>query len=186
MESQTPADRTSWVKRALALDLLIGLFVVAAVLVALLPFMALVRGLVVALRLGYQGAETLGIGLSLVALSAGSIFFLYSLTYYLATLAMLVSSLVLANANGRTNDNRNASGHAHPHRLMRCLRRGQSDRLEDALHGPGSGGALEPVRDAGVGSYEEEEQLHQEHRVKEHQKRDGSGRPRAGGPKPSG
>src|SRR2546428_619198 len=127
MESQTPADRTSWVKRALALDLLIGLFVVAAVLVALLPFMALVRGLVVALRLGYQGAETLGIGLSLVALSAGSIFFLYSLKYYLATLAMLVSSLVLANGNGRTNGNRNASGHAHPHGLMRFLRRGNGN-----------------------------------------------------------
>src|SRR5712691_4897042 len=127
MGSQTPADRKSWVKRALALDLLIGLFVVAAVLVALLPFIALVRGLVVALRLGYQGAETLGIGLSLLALSAGSIFFLYSLKYYLATLAMLVSSLVLANGNGRTNGNRNASGHAHSHGLMRFLRRGNGN-----------------------------------------------------------
>src|SRR5712692_88864 len=127
MGSQTPADRKSWVKRALALDLLIGLFVVAAVLVALLPFIALVRGLVVAIGHGYQGAETLGIGLSLLALSAGSIFFLYSPKYYLATLAMLVSSLVLANGNGRTNGNRNASGHGHPHGLMRFLRRGNGN-----------------------------------------------------------
>src|SRR5712692_2028688 len=124
MGSQTPADRKSWVKRALALDLLIGLFVVAAVLVALLPFIALVRGLVVAIGHGYQGAETLGIGLSLLALAAGSIFFLYSLKYYLATLSMLVSSLVLANGNGRTNGKRNAS---HPHGLMRFLRRGNGN-----------------------------------------------------------
>src|SRR5216684_5425894 len=127
MESQTPADRTSWVKRARALDLLIGLFVVAAVLVALLPLFALVRGLVIAIRHGYQGAEALGIGLSLLALSAGSIFFLYSLKYYLATVAMLVSSLVLADGNGRTNGNRNALGHAHPHGLMRFLRRGNGN-----------------------------------------------------------
>src|SRR5713101_990409 len=70
MGSQTPADRKSWVKRALALDLLIGLFVVAAV---------------------------------------------------------LVSSLVLANGNGRTNGNRNASGHTHPHGLMRFIRRGNGN-----------------------------------------------------------
>ncbi len=127
MESQTPADRTSWVKRARALDLLIGLFVVAAVLVAVLPLFALVRGLVIAIRHGYQGAEALGIGLSLLALSAGSIFFLYSLKYYLATVAMLVSSLVLADGNGRTNGNRNALGHAHPHGLMRFLRRGNGN-----------------------------------------------------------
>jgi cellulose synthase/poly-beta-1,6-N-acetylglucosamine synthase-like glycosyltransferase len=63
----------------------------------------------------------------LLALGAGSIFFLYSLKYYLATLAMLVSSLVLANGNGRTNGNRNASGHAHPHGLMRFLRRGNGN-----------------------------------------------------------
>src|SRR5712692_9395531 len=104
MGSQTPADRKSWVKRALTLDLLIGLFVAAAVLVAFLPFIALVRGLVIAIRHGYQGAEPLGVGLSLLALSAGSIFFLYSLKYYLATVAMLVSSLVLADGNGRTNE----------------------------------------------------------------------------------
>jgi len=64
-----------------------------------------------------------GTGLSLLALLAGSLFFLYSLKYYLATLAMLVSSLVLANGNGRTNGNRNASGQPHPHGLMRFLRR---------------------------------------------------------------
>jgi cellulose synthase/poly-beta-1,6-N-acetylglucosamine synthase-like glycosyltransferase len=95
--------------------------------VALLPFVALVRGLVVAVRLGFQGPETLGIGISLLALGAGSVFFLYSLKYYLATLAMLVSSLVLANGNGRSNGNRNASSHPHPHGLMRFLRRGNGN-----------------------------------------------------------
>jgi len=99
------------------------MFVIAAGLVALLPFIAVVRGLIDAVRLGFRGGETLGTGLSLLALLAGSLFFLYSLKYYLATLAMLVSSLVLANGNGRTNGNRNASGQPHPHGLMRFLRR---------------------------------------------------------------
>ena len=82
------------------------------------------RGLVDAIRLGYQGAPTFGTALSLFALGAGSLFFLYSLKYYLATLSMLVSSLVLANGNGRANGKRNAS---HPHGLMRFLRRGNGN-----------------------------------------------------------
>jgi cellulose synthase/poly-beta-1,6-N-acetylglucosamine synthase-like glycosyltransferase len=94
------------------------------VLVALLPFIALARGIVDAIRLGYQGAPTFGTALSLFALGAGSLFFLYSLKYYLATLSMLVSSLVLGNGNGRANGKRNAS---HPHGLMRFLRRGNGN-----------------------------------------------------------
>ena len=124
MESTTPAQGTTWLGRTLALDLLIWLFVVIAALVALLPFIALVRGIVGAVRLGFQGPETIGIWMSLLALCAGSVFFLYSLKYYLATVAMLSSSLVLGNGNGAANGGRNASGHAHPHGLMRFLRRG--------------------------------------------------------------
>src|SRR5437899_6311883 len=124
MESTTPEQRTTWLGRTLALDLLIWLFVVIAALVALLPFIALVRGIVDAVRLGFQDPETIGIWMSLLALCAGSVFFLYSLKYYLATVAMLSSSLVLGNGNGTANGGRNASGHAHPHGLMRFLRRG--------------------------------------------------------------
>src|SRR5207245_4185144 len=77
-----------------------------------------------AVRLGFLVSDTIGTWMSLLSLCAGSFFFLYSLNYYLATLAMLSSSLVLGNGNGTANGGRNASGHAHPHGLMRFLRRG--------------------------------------------------------------
>jgi cellulose synthase/poly-beta-1,6-N-acetylglucosamine synthase-like glycosyltransferase len=127
VESATPSHRPDWLRRAFVLDIVIGLLVVVGVLLALLLVVALVRGLVDAIRLGFQGAESAGIGISLLALTIGSLFFLYSLKFYLATLAMLVSSLVLANGNGRPNGNLSASGHAHPHGLMRFLRRGNGN-----------------------------------------------------------
>src|SRR5207245_8981295 len=124
MTLPTPSPWTTWLGRTLAFDLLIWLFVVIAALVALLPFIALVRGIVGAVRLGFQGPETIGTWMSLLALCAGSVFFLYSLKYYLATVAMLSSSLVLGNGNGTATGGRHASGHGHSHGLMRFLGRG--------------------------------------------------------------
>jgi cellulose synthase/poly-beta-1,6-N-acetylglucosamine synthase-like glycosyltransferase len=64
--------------------------------------------------------------LALVALLFGSVFFLYSIKYYLATLVVLVSALLLSSGNGHTNGNTNErpNGKGHPRGLMRFLRRG--------------------------------------------------------------
>jgi cellulose synthase/poly-beta-1,6-N-acetylglucosamine synthase-like glycosyltransferase len=103
------------------LAVLVRVLLVVAAAVALLPFLALARGFVSVLRDGLGGAHTLGVGLSFAALLLGSLFFLYSVRYYLATLVMTLSSLVLAGGNGYANGNRHGNG--HPHGLMRLLRR---------------------------------------------------------------
>ncbi len=88
--------------------LLRALVVIGAV-VALLPFIALGRGLVWALQTGEISSP--GVALSFVALLLGSVFFLYSTRYYLATLAILLSSLVLSNGNGSNGNGANGNGH---------------------------------------------------------------------------
>jgi cellulose synthase/poly-beta-1,6-N-acetylglucosamine synthase-like glycosyltransferase len=109
--------------RSRILDFLIGLFVFAAVVIAALPFVALAHGAVVAIGHGFQGLQTLGVAMSLVALGLGALFFVYSVKYYLATVAMLISSLLLSGGNGHANGNGLATGTGQPHGLMRLLRR---------------------------------------------------------------
>ena len=105
------------------LDLLIGVLVIAAAIIAVLPFVALGRGLIEALGQGTRGPTTLGVATSLLALFFGGIFFAYSVKYYLATVAMLVSSMLLSRGNGHVNGNGLPSGQGHPHGRMRFLRR---------------------------------------------------------------
>ncbi len=99
------------------------LLLIVAAVVALIPFVALGRGAVDALRQGFHGPETVGLWLSLTALFLGSCFFLYSIKYYLATLVMLLSSLLLTERRGYANVN----GNGHPHGLMRFLRGGNGN-----------------------------------------------------------
>ncbi len=121
------SPRTRWPGRKPFLDFLIGLFAVAAALVALLPFLAVARGAVSAIQEGFHAPQSVGVGISLVALCLGSIFFLYSVKYYLATLAMLLSALLLSNGGGHSNGSAYANGNGHPHGLMRLLRRGKGN-----------------------------------------------------------
>ncbi len=74
-----------------------------------------------------RGPPTFGIWLSLAALFLGSYFFLYSVKYYLATLVMLLSFPVLSERRTHTNGSGHTEGNAHPHGLMRFLRRGHGN-----------------------------------------------------------
>ncbi|MGA7912867.1 MAG: glycosyltransferase, partial [Candidatus Dormiibacterota bacterium] len=114
------------------LAVLVRLLLILAAVVALLPFLALALGLVVTIRDGIGGSSSIGVGLSFGALVLGSIFFLYSVRYYLASLVMLFSSLVLAGGNGYSNGHGTGGGNGHPNGLMRLLRRGNG-------HGNGNG-----------------------------------------------
>jgi cellulose synthase/poly-beta-1,6-N-acetylglucosamine synthase-like glycosyltransferase len=104
------------VNRHLTGRLLIGL----GALVALVPLVAFARGTFIAIQGGFS-ASTFGIALALAALLLGSFFFLYSVKYYLGTLVVLVSAVMLGNGNGHGNGHTNGNG--HPHGLMRFVRR---------------------------------------------------------------
>ncbi len=118
--------RGSFVTRRRASDLAVLLLIVVAVFIAILPFLALARGIVDAARVGPHGPQATGEVLALVALLFGSVSFLYSIKYYLATSVVLVSALLLSNGNGHTNGNGKlrTNGNGHPRGLMRFLRRG--------------------------------------------------------------
>jgi 1,2-diacylglycerol 3-beta-glucosyltransferase len=103
--------------------------------VGLLPLAVLARGLDEAWSEAGSGAQTVGVALSAVALFLGWLFFLYSIRYYVATLAMLVSSLVLSEANGDRNHHENGKG--LPHGVMRFLRRRNGNGANG--HGNGNG-----------------------------------------------
>ena len=105
-----------------------------AAAVALLPFLAIIRGAVAATHLGLGPWQFLGTVLSLGALLLGGLFFLYSVRYYVASLLMLVSSVLLSNGNG----NGHATSNGHPHRLMRFLRRRTANGHADG-NGNGNG-----------------------------------------------
>ena len=76
----------------------------------------------------------MGVALSALALFFGWLFFLYSVRYYVATLAMLMSSLVLSTSDGT---NGRSGGNGHPQGLMRFLRRGNGNG--DHPNGNGNG-----------------------------------------------
>jgi len=92
-----------------------------AALVAMLPFAALARGIYLAVRDSGGANHSVGVFLALLALLLGSLFFLYSVRYYLATLLMLMSSFVLSTTDG--NGTGHASGGGRAHGLMRFVRR---------------------------------------------------------------
>src|SRR2546430_17702796 len=105
--------------RARALSILVRILLVTAALVGLLPLLAIARGAAEVLGAGASAAGAAGATLNLIALTLGSLFFLYSLRYYLATLVVLLSSLLLADTNG--DHATNGGGNSHPHGLMRFL-----------------------------------------------------------------
>jgi hypothetical protein len=71
-----PTAKRASARRKLALALVVRFLLIVAALVALLPFLALGRGLVAAIHDGFSGTLAAGVGLSLGALLLGSLFFL--------------------------------------------------------------------------------------------------------------
>ncbi len=110
---------------ARTLFVLVRVLVVLGAAVGLLPFVALARGMFEIVNDGVAAERPVGVALSLAALVLGGLFFLYSIRYYLATLVMLLSSLLLSETNGSGDGN--GGGNGHPHGLMRFLRRGNGN-----------------------------------------------------------
>ncbi|HLQ60806.1 MAG TPA: helix-turn-helix domain-containing protein, partial [Candidatus Acidoferrales bacterium] len=99
-----------------------SVFVIAAVLVAL-PLLALARGFADLLyRRGDTGwQDNLGVFLAFLALSMGAFFFFYSVKYYVATVVVLLSTMVsgrnarIGRGNGKDNGNGNGNGQLSRH-----------------------------------------------------------------------
>jgi cellulose synthase/poly-beta-1,6-N-acetylglucosamine synthase-like glycosyltransferase len=121
--------------QARALLILLRVLVVVGAAVGVLPLVALARGISEIFGDAAAADRPVGAALSFAALLLGALFFLYSIRYYLATLVMLLSSLLLSEANGNGNRD-NGGGNGHPHGLMRFLRRGNGN---GGAHGNGKG-----------------------------------------------
>ena len=142
--------------RARILAWLIRILLVLAALLCLLPFAAIARALVIAITGGVSAGNLAGMFLSLFALLLGSVFFLYSVRYYLATVVVLLSSLVLSTNNG---DSHHSAGNG-PHK-SRILRRGNGNgngKKNGSGNGNGNGRldlGYEPFVSIHVASYNE-------------------------------
>jgi excisionase family DNA binding protein len=138
--------------RYFTIRLLIGL----GALVAVLPFLGFARGTVIAIRAGFSGS-TFGVALALTALLLGCFFFLYSVKYYLSTLVVLVSAVMLGNGNGHGNGH--ANGNSHPHGLMRFVRRRNGNGHTNGNHGGNGNGhfdlGYEPFVSIHIATYNE-------------------------------
>jgi cellulose synthase/poly-beta-1,6-N-acetylglucosamine synthase-like glycosyltransferase len=105
--------RPRWKRRTSNLHLGVRLLMVAAAIIALLPFLALARGALIAMRAGFN-TSTLDVSVALVALVLGSFFFLYSIKYYLGTLVVLLTAVVLGTRSRRVEGHTNGDGDRRP------------------------------------------------------------------------
>jgi len=109
-------SRQDW-RQLLGNFLFNGIFAVALVL-ALLPIIAILRGAIALIseHAGFGPGDVLGTSLAFVALLLGSMFFAYSIKYYLGTGLVLLTTLLSPQTNGNGNGN--------SHGLTRISRRG--------------------------------------------------------------
>ncbi len=108
-------------------EIVVALFyrvlLVVIAFVAVLPFLALFRGAADFSRTGPADlAQAIGVPLALLALTMGSVFFLYSMKYYVSTAVVLLSA-VSPSTNGNGTGNEQTKRNGHPHGLSRFVRR---------------------------------------------------------------
>src|SRR6266705_6765367 len=91
--------------------------VVFAIVVAIIPIAALIRGLVdlVAHSQATSGGDAVAYSLAFTGLFFGAIFFTYAIKYYLATAIVLLTTLVSGGRNGNGNGNGNHKGESDRH-----------------------------------------------------------------------
>ncbi|TME57348.1 MAG: glycosyltransferase family 2 protein [Chloroflexi bacterium] len=97
--------------------------VVFAIVIAIIPIAALVRGIVdlVAHSQAVSGEDAVAYGLAFVGLFFGAIFFTYAIKYYLGTAIVLVTTLVLGARSGG-NGSQHPDGDRHAAGLSRISR----------------------------------------------------------------
>ncbi len=105
----------------------------AALLFTVLPILAILRGFFALLSgtATYSGAASAGLILAFIALFMGSIFFAYSIRYYIGTAVVLLASVGMGkNGNGNGNGHGNGAGNG----MARISHPGQNGK------GNGNGG----------------------------------------------
>ncbi|HEY8816121.1 MAG TPA: glycosyltransferase family 2 protein, partial [Candidatus Dormibacteraeota bacterium] len=88
---------------------------VAAVVVAITPIIALVRGFadLVAQSKMVSGADWLGYGFAFTGLFLGAVFFAYAVKYYLSTVIVLLATIAFGRNGGNGNGNGNGHGNGN-------------------------------------------------------------------------
>jgi cellulose synthase/poly-beta-1,6-N-acetylglucosamine synthase-like glycosyltransferase len=86
---------------------------VAAVVLAVGPILAIIRGFVelVAQSKIHSGADWVGYGFAFTGLFFGAIFFAYAVKYYLSTVIVLLATLATGGRNGGNGNGHNGNGH---------------------------------------------------------------------------
>jgi len=110
--------------------------VVFAIVIAVIPIAALVRGFVdlVVRSKALSGADAFAYGLAFTGLFLGAIFFTYAIKYYLGTGIVLLTTLVSGGRNGNGNGNHKGEGDRHAAGLSRINRNGNGYQIDLGYH----------------------------------------------------
>src|SRR5712691_3113341 len=105
-------------------SVVLNAIVVFAIVIAIIPIAALLRGFVdlVARSKAISGADAFAYGLAFTGLFLGAIFFTYAIKYYLGTGIVLLTTLVSGGRNGNGNGNHKGDGDRHAAGLSRINR----------------------------------------------------------------
>ena len=106
--SEPRADRGQ-----LVWSILLNLILIAAVVLGVIPIVAIARGFVelVTESKTRSGADWVGYGFAFTGLFLGAVFFAYAIKYYLSTAIVLLTTLAFG---GPRNGNGNGNGHGSP------------------------------------------------------------------------
>jgi len=125
--SSSPGPRPD--RGQLLWSVVLNAIVVFAVVIAIIPIAALLRGFVdlVVRSKALSGADTFAYGLAFTGLFLGAIFFTYAIKYYLGTGIVLLTTLVSGGRNGNGNGNHKGDGDRHAAGLTRISRNGNGN-----------------------------------------------------------
>jgi cellulose synthase/poly-beta-1,6-N-acetylglucosamine synthase-like glycosyltransferase len=109
LESRSDRNQLAW-------SVLLNLILIAAFVLGVIPIVAIGRGFVelVTESKTHSGADWVGYGFAFTGLFLGAIFFAYAIKYYLSTVMVLLTTLVLGsprNGNGKSSSP-NLTGHS--------------------------------------------------------------------------
>ena len=116
-------------------SVVLNAIVVFAIVIAIIPIAALLRGFVglVVQSKNLSGADVFAYGLAFTGLFLGAIFFTYAIKYYLGTGIVLLTTLV-SGRNGNGNGNHKGEGDRHAAGLSRINRNGNGNGNGNGYH----------------------------------------------------
>jgi len=117
-------------------SVVLNAIVVFAIVIAVIPIAALLRGFVdlVVRSKALSGADAFAYGLAFTGLFLGAIFFTYAIKYYLGTGIVLLTTLVSGGRNGNGNGNHKGEGDRHAAGLSRINRNGSGNGNGNGYH----------------------------------------------------